>query len=161
VFLKSNKSRLFMIDSDQTWKAQDAIRLLALSTKMAVVVGAYPAKKDPPTYFLSPEDGDAVSNEYGCIPIKGIGLGFTVVRREIIESLADRAPKVTFPDSSEKIAHIFRCDVVGDVFRGEDMAFFEDVRSLGYTVYLDPAVSIGHVGAKEFRADIYNALQRL
>ena len=161
VFLKSNKTRLFMIDSDQAWKAADFMRLLALSTKMPVVVGAYPAKKDPPTFMLSPEDEAATTNEYGCLPIKGIGLGFTVVRRDIIEALSERAPKVVLPDSPDPIPHIFRCDIVDGVFRGEDMAFFADVRSLGHTVHLDPAVSVGHVGAKNYTADVRDAMQRV
>lgn len=159
VFLQSDKNRLFMIDSDQSWKAADFIRLLALSTQMSVVVGAYPAKKDPPTFLLSPEDGDAVSNEWGCLPIKGIGLGFAVVQRAVMERLAEKAPRVVFPDSDRQVPHVFRCDIVDGVFRGEDMAFFADVKALGHQVWLDPAVRVGHVGGKEYTASIMDALR--
>ncbi len=159
VYLKGKMSRLMMLDSDQTWEAKDVLRMLALSTKMPVVVGAYPAKKDPPTFLLSPEEGEVLSNEWGCLPIKGIGLGFTIVRREVMEDLAALAPKVTFPESPEPVAHIFRCDIVDGVFRGEDMAFFADIRALGHTVYMDPTITLGHVGAKEYRGAIMNAIQ--
>ena len=159
-FLHGEMNRLFMLDSDQSWAAKDAIRLLALSTKMPVVLGAYPAKRDPPTFLLSPEDGDVTMNEWGCLPIKGIGLGFAVVQRHVIEELAEKAPKLKFPESEEPVAHIFRCDFVNDVFRGEDMAFFADIRALGYTVYLDPTVMISHVGAKEYTASILDAMKQ-
>lgn len=159
VFLKSDMNRLLMIDSDQRWTPADAIRLLAMSTKMDVVLGAYPAKRDPPTFLMSPEDGAVTSNEWGCIPIKGLGLGFTMVSRQVIEDLAELAPKLTFPESTEPVAHIFRCDVVDGAFRGEDMAFFADVRFLGYGVWLDPTLCIGHVGAKEYTGAIMDALQ--
>lgn len=161
VFLKSNKTRLFMIDSDQSWRAKDFIRLLALSTKMPVVVGAYPAKRDPITFLISPEEEDAQTNEYGCLPIKGIGLGFAVVRRDVIEDLAARAPRVVFPESPEPVAHIFRCDIVDGVFRGEDMAFFEDVRDLGHKVFMDPSIEVGHVGAKNYSGSIRNAMVQI
>lgn len=158
VFLKGNKSRLLMIDSDQAWKPEDVMRLLALSTRMSVVTGAYPAKKDPPTYLLAPEDGAVSSNEYGCLPLKGLGLGFTMVRRDVIQALADKAPRVIFPGSDEPIAHLFRCDTVNGLFRGEDIAFFEDVRALGHTVWVDPTINIGHVGSKEYRGRLMDAL---
>jgi hypothetical protein len=157
-FLKSQCNRLLMIDSDQAWKPADVIRILAFSTKMDVVTGAYPAKRDPPTFLLSPEDGIVQSNEWGCIPVKGIGLGFTIVHRTVIEQLAEKAPKLVFPESPDPVAHIFRCDVVEGVFRGEDMAFFADVRELGYTVWLDPKLCVSHVGAKEYKGAIMDAL---
>jgi hypothetical protein len=159
VFLKGSRSRLFMIDSDQAWKAKDFIRLLALSTKMDVVLAAYPAKRDPPTFLLSPEEGAVMTNEWGCLPVKGVGLGFTVVHRDVIQALSDMAPKMVFPDSTEPIPHIFRCDAVDGVFRGEDMAFFADVRALGRTVWLDPSVDVAHVGAKAYGGSIMDALR--
>ncbi len=159
-FLKSGHTRLMMLDSDQTWKAQSIVRMLAMSTKMKVVVGAYPAKRDPPTFLLSPIDGVVQSNEWGCIPLKGLGLGFTIVTRDVIQALAEKAPKLVFPDSPDPLAHIFRCDVVDGTFRGEDMAFFADVAALGHTVWLDPTINVGHVGGKEYRGAIMDALQR-
>ena len=36
----------------------------------------------------------------------------------------------------------------------EDMAFFSDVRALGYDVCLDPTVTLGHVGAKTYSGSI-------
>lgn len=158
VFLKGKCQHLFMIDSDQTWTPDAAIRMLALSTKMDVVCGAYPAKHDPPTFLLNPEDCEVETNEWGCLPLKGLGLGFTIVQRHVMEELADRAPKLTFPDSDDSIAHIFRCDIVDGAFRGEDMAFFADVRALGYTVWVDPTIEIGHVGAKEYRGKLTDAI---
>lgn len=159
MFLKSSMNRLLMIDSDQAWLAKDAIRILALSTKMPIVCGAYPAKRDPPTFLISPEEGDVTTNEWGCMPIKGLGLGFTIVQRCVIEELAERAPKAIFPESDEPVAHIFRCDVVDGTFRGEDIAFFTDARALGYQAWLDPTLEIGHVGAKEYCGKIMNVLQ--
>lgn len=159
-FLKSDMTHLFMFDSDIAWKAQDALRLVCLATKMDVVGAIYPAKREPSTFMLQ-ADESVVSNEYGCIPIHGMGLGFTIVSRRVLEGLADKAPRLKFPSREEKIPHIFRCDAdENDEARGEDMAFFADVRALGYSVNLDPTIQLGHIGSKTYSGDIRDALQK-
>ncbi len=59
------------------------------------------------------------------------------------------------------IARIFRCDSDKGWFRGEDMAFFADVRALGYQTNLDPQIDLGHIGPKEYRGSILEAIQHL
>jgi len=161
MFMKSDCNKLFMIDSDQSWTPDDAIRLMALSTKLSVVCGSYPAKKDPITFMLKPLDEEVEMNYYGCIELGGIGLGFTIVDWHVIKDLSNNAPKLLFPESTDKVAHIFRCDYVGEDFRGEDMAFFDDIQALGYKVWLDPSLNIGHIGGKEYKGSIMSALTRV
>ncbi len=157
-FLDSDCNRLFMIDADLVWRPEDFIRLLALSTKMDVVGGTYPAKSEPTVFMLQWDEGELVANDYGCVPIRGMGLGFTVVARKVIEGLVKGAPKVRFPTEKELMPHFFRCGVVKEEFQGEDMAFFEDVRRAGFTVWLDPALTLGHVGTKVYRGCIRDAM---
>ena len=158
-FLKSDMNTLFMIDSDMTWTFKDFIRLLALSTKMEVVSAAYPAKNDKKTFLLKGCEGTLKTNEYGCLPIGGVGLGFTAVQRKVIEQLAEKAEKVIFPWSKgERIPYIFRCDTSGGEARGEDMAFFDDCKDLGYQLWLDPEINLGHVGMKEYTGAIKDAM---
>jgi hypothetical protein len=79
----------------------------------------------------------------------------------LIEQLANRAPVLRFPDIPEPIPHIFRCDDSDGKARGEDMAFFSDIRDLGYQVNIDPNVTLGHVGPKEYRASILDYLNHV
>jgi hypothetical protein len=159
-FLKSDKSLLFWVDSDIEWEAKDFLRLCALATKMDVVGGAYPAKRDPIVFFLDPSSGgDIESNEYGCLKIGGWGMGFTVMNRRVIEAVAAKSPKLKFNGSDEPIAHMFRCDEIDGFARGEDMAFFADVKELGFEAFLDPSVTLGHIGSKTYTASIANMLR--
>lgn len=159
-FLNSSMSRLFMIDADIRWKTEDFVRMLALSTRMPVVCAAYPMKRDGAVFAMrDPEPMKA--NEYGCLPINGLGLGFTVVTREVIERLAERSEKVIFGEDPQPKPYLFRCDVSGGYARGEDMAFFEDVREMGFPVHLDPHVSLGHIGTKEYAGSIMDAMKRV
>lgn len=159
-FLSGSMNRLFMIDSDMQWKSSDFIRMLALSTKMDVVCAAYPAKRDACTFMLKWDEDALVANEYGCLPIGGVGLGFTVVHRRVIEDIASNSPHLMFPGMDTPIPHIFRCDIENGAFRGEDMAFFADVKALGYEINLDPNVTLGHVGTKMYTGSILDAMKQ-
>ena len=160
-FLRSEATHLFMIDADINWTSADFVRLLALATKMEVVAGIYPLKTDPESWAWAPGVGIKAVNEWGCLPINGLGLGFCCVQRKIIEELADLAPKLKFAHKPEKVAVMFRCDQdADDNFRGEDIAFFADIRRIGYDVWLDPTINLGHVGAKEYRGDFMAALEQ-
>ena len=158
-FLKSANTRLFWVDSDIKWNASDFWKLTALSAKMDVVGALYPAKRDPLLFFVDVDDkGSVASNEYGCLPLRGYGLGFTCVHRTVIEELAEKAPKLRFPDSPEPIPHIFRTDELNGLFRGEDMAFFADIRATGRQVWADPTITLGHVGAKTYSGALMDHL---
>lgn len=155
-FLKSDCTRLFFIDSDMVWTPEDFFRFLALSTKMDCVSAAYPARTDPPKIYISFSASEVEANEWGCLPVDGLGLGFTILSRHVLERLAEKAPKLTFSQSlpGERVAKIFRFDEPEGEARGEDMAFFADVKALGVQPWLDLEVNLGHVGEKEFRASI-------
>jgi hypothetical protein len=161
-FLQGHCDKFFMIDSDMVWTPDDFFRLVALSTKMDCVCSTYPARSDPIKFFLGPDTENTLEcNEYGCMPIGGAGLGFTIVDRTLVQKLADKAPKIRFEAMpGESVAKIFRFDEPDGVARGEDMAFFDDLRELGYRVNLDPSLTLGHIGAKEYRANILDYLER-
>lgn len=160
-FLKSDKNRIFWIDSDMVWEPDAFLRLLALSTVMDCVMAAYPSKRDPINFMLNAPN-EVETNEYGCLPNIGTGLGFTCIQRHVMERLAERAPKLKFvdPDVAEPIPHIFRTDEHEGHFRGEDIAFFADIKDLGFTPYLDPSIRLGHHGSKTFFGTLSEHLEQ-
>ena len=162
-FLQSKADTLFMVDSDIAWEADDFLRLLALAQRLPIVCGAYPAKRDSPTFQLRWGSEVLACNEFGCLPIGGIGLGFTAVTRGVIEALADKAPKLRFPWSEEeRVPHIFRLGETDDFSaEGEDMAFFADAKALGFQAWLDPSVKLRHVGTKEYAGSIMDAMRKV
>ena len=156
-YLKSRASRLFWIDSDIAWQPEDFLRLLVFSAKMDVVCAAYPRKR-PDTRFTIKHTLPLDRNDLGCVKIEGTGLGFTVLRRGIVEILAAQAPLYFDEAQDMELADVFRLDTVYGkrhkrTRRGEDMAFFSDIRAEGYDVWLDPSVKLGHVGTHVFTDD--------
>ena len=159
-FLKSDATHLFMIDSDQTWQADDFLKVLRLATVLPVVCGAYPIKREPVIYYVDRQKGPPIRNAWGCVKINGIGLGFTCVQRKVIEQLTEKAPKLKMPQRDEPMAHIFRNDTDDQGnFRGEDMAFFADLRALGHEIWLEPHVQIGHIGLKEYKGNFMDGFK--
>lgn len=159
LFLKSNATRLFWIDSDMVWEPEQFMRLLALSQYRDVICAAYPAKKDQPTFYVNYDKDCLVQGEYGLLNINGVGLGFTVMHRRVVEQLAEKAPKIIDDVSQREITSVFRIDQANGRRRGEDMAFFADIRALGHDVWLDPTVDLGHIGTKTYTGSIQDALK--
>jgi hypothetical protein len=160
-FLKDDTDKLFWIDSDMTWEPGDFLRLLALSTIKPVVCATYPRKVEGGPQFQIDMDLDAVeSDDHGLIPVRGAGLGFTVVDRAVCRQLADSKPMVADGLNGRAMREVFRVDTIDGRRRTEDMAFFADIRELGHTVWLDPSINLGHVGMREWTGVVMDAFQR-
>lgn len=181
VFLQSDCTHLFWVDGDMEWEPKDFGSLVALCarTDMKIVGTTYPAKMEPAQYFIKVPDGPIPVNEYGCLDVYGYGLGFCCMAREVLETVAATKPWVYDQMSNRMIRNVFRIatiavDVVGSAEipgcppelygqplvapLGEDMAFFEDCRNVGYKVWLYPSMDLGHIGQKIYRADLMQAL---
>lgn len=161
--LETAHNRIFMIDADMAWKATDFIRLVCLSAKMDVIGGIYCAREDPPKFFIDADLDGMRANEWGCLPFRGFGLGFTIVHRHILEELAEDSPKLKFPGRDKPIAHIFTDGTTedGSEYQGEDMRFFGRIRARGHAVWIDPTVVLGHVGQKTFTAPLADYLEKV
>jgi hypothetical protein len=157
-FLEDDTDKLFWIDSDMIWEPGDFLRLLALSTVKDVVCATYPRKVEGPTQFQVDMDlGKIEHDEHGLFPIRGAGLGFTVIDRKVCEQLAATKPRVGDTLNGRTMAEVFRFDTVDGKRRTEDMAFFADIRELGFQVWLDPYVNLGHFGGREWTGVVMDA----
>jgi hypothetical protein len=165
-FLRSPANRLFMIDSDMQWKPEAFLQMLALSTKMEVVCAAYRMKTDDTgSVYAMKWDSELTYNDWGCLPVDGVGAGFTVVQRKVVEVLSALAPRCRWQNDPEPIPYLFRNGIVavdaagiGD-FRGEDMDFFAKAKEIGYQPYLYPSVKLGHIGTKVYEGSIQDAMR--
>ena len=154
-YLKTDCSRLFLIDSDMAWREDDFLRMLVLSEIMPVLCASYPRKRPDLRHTIKPLEGiEAPPNEFNCRQISGTGLGFTVMRREVVEAVVAAAGSAYDEVQAEEIPDVFRVDTVERrgrrTRRGEDMAFFADVMQAGYPIWYDPSVKLGHVGMHVF-----------
>jgi hypothetical protein len=154
-FLEGPSNRLFFVDKDIVWKASDVLRLLALSTIFSIVVGVYPTRSEPLTFYIGLPPGVTKippGNEYGLVPITGTGLGFTCLRREVVQTLSDKAPPIQYMRGCP-VPEVFTFTRLADGhWRGEDIAFFDDAKKAGHQTWWDPEIQLGHIGRYEWRA---------
>lgn len=160
-FLTTDCNRLLFIDSDMVWTPDDVIRLLAMSTVMAIVMAPYPSRHEPVQFFIKCQDSNRLAvNEHGCAEIDGTGLGFAIIHRDVLSRLTEHAPIIQYMTQPE-MPHVFQFTVSDGQFRGEDVKFCTDAKELGYQCWLDPTIVLGHMGKKKFSArlpfDIGNA----
>jgi hypothetical protein len=159
-FLKGKADKLFWIDSDMAWEPKDFLRLLALSMEHDVVAAAYPHRSGETNLFQVNTDGieTPVVNKYGLRAVNGLGLGFCIVDRKACELLAGKAPRVMDGWSKREMAEVFRVDRSAKGYRRtEDIAFFDDLREAGFTVWCDPSIELGHIGEREWRGRLIDA----
>ena len=164
-FLASDCTHLFWIDADLMWTPNDFIRILGFGAHLDVVGATYPFKSDKNQFLVNPLDasGEMEVNGFGCLRIKSMAMGYTLCKRAVIEKVAASKPIVHDDHNGAAYPDLFRVDRVVDANgratpRGEDIAFFDDVRAAGFDVWLDPSIKLGHIGPKVYSADPIDAL---
>jgi hypothetical protein len=154
-FLKGDGTHLFWIDSDMHWHPRWFLKLVALCTQVDVVGATYTQKTEPPRFML--REPKNTINPWGLIEVAGLGLGFTIMRREVVEKVAASKPMIH--TNGGELREVFAFGRTPEGHRlGEDMAFFQDIREAGYTVWMDPKVNVQHVGLKMYGGDVMAAL---
>jgi len=165
-FMASDCTKIFWIDADIAFFAEDAMRLIALSKLYPMVGALYPIKGLPDgveSYFVDlPEEGPLVT-EHGLFHARNCGFGFHVADRAVYEDLAKEAPRY-WKRGKEYIDffHVGRKEVDGiRTPYGEDYWFFRQAEKKGWHLVIDPSVKIGHVGIKVWRGDPAKAFQEV
>ena len=156
-FLRGDGTHLFWIDSDIHWLPQDFVRMLTLCTQVEVVGATYPLKVEP-IRFIVRRLGKKTS-KFGLVDVEGLGLGFTVMRREVVEKVAAGKRTIVTNGGICPMPEVFTFERTETGYRmGEDIKFFQDIREAGYTVWLDPMVNIAHVGMKLYVGNVEDAI---
>lgn len=130
--------KLFMIDSDITWKMTDFFRLY--DSDKDVICGAY-LLADGVTSSISQNTlltKSEILRLKGLQQIQGSGLGFVCVKSGVFEKLT--RPWFTYyfqqvPSSNGSI----------NITIGEDLTWCIKVKEAGFSIYFDPTVLVGHV----------------
>ena len=182
-FLRSNADKLFFVDSDITFSAEDFLRI-ARNPK-DVVAGAY-AKKDirwddvergvlegkaEPVHSLGLNYNvnvlpDTKTCDDGTFPVLDAATGFMCLSRRVLTKLCDafREPLLVnndlphMGDSADRIEQyvaIMDCMIDPDSRRylSEDYALCRRLQQIGEKVWLDFRTTLSHDGSAEFRGD--------
>ncbi len=136
-FLASTAKWLFLVNDDHVWSPNTLMKLLAHDVD--VVTGLYVARTLPfmPVIFdRTTAEGLVIPRylergEHGLVPIKAAGDGCLLIRRKVLEAIADPWWELGKPES-DKCCH--------------DVLFSKKVADAGFQMYADLEVIVGHLG---------------
>lgn len=154
-FMESDCTDFLFIDADIRFKADDVIRLLALSSGKDVVAGPYPRRAKDQMFFCDiayNEHGGVELTEEGLMRVDRIGTGFMLVRRHVFETLKEQHPEWKYWVDVENTHHyaFFDFAVTPEGYIGEDYLFCDRARAAGFGIYIDTNINLGHYGSTEF-----------
>jgi hypothetical protein len=132
--------------------------LLALSLDKDITAGIYPRRGMDRKFFLDyylDENGGLEFDKNGLLRVKRIGTGFMMIQRHVLETMIANHPEWAYVNNVDNRTDsaIFDLKIVNGEYYGEDYLFCDRAAEDGFTVYLDPSISLPHVGQEKFTRD--------
>ena len=157
-FLKSDADTLLFVDADVVVTADAILRLMALSLDKDITAGIYPRRGMDRKFFLDyylDESGGLEFDANGLIRVKRIGTGFMMIQRHVLETMVAKHPEWAYHNNVDNRTDsaIFDLQIVNGEYYGEDYLFCDLAVADGFTVFLDPSISLPHVGSEKFTRD--------
>ena len=148
---------LFFIDSDCEWDPEWFFRLL--DRPEPIIGGALVKKSEKEGYTVKLLDKQLKWNQdKTLIEVDGVGTGFMKISRFALEKLWEISDKYM----SEGEEHRMICDIKvenGDLI-SEDYILGNKWKSLGYKVWLDPTITLNHIGTKKFKGNFNKFIEK-
>lgn len=139
------------IDADIVWKPQDVARLVAWGTNHHIVAGVYCAKQDSPRFIVNlyESSGKPVQAPNGLLRAWTIPAGFMLVRRHVFEKA--QVPEYDRDRPGGGVMKVFFDTAVRDrKWCGEDVEFCLRMQDNGFSLWVDPTITLDHIGAKTY-----------
>ena len=157
-FMESDCTDFLFVDADVVINTDAVTRLLALSSDKDVVAGSYPRRSKDAKFFLDfylDEDGQLEFDDHGLMRVESVSTGFMLIRRHVIEHMIEKHPEWEYKgDGDGETEHaLFDFMILNGQYIGEDYAFCLRARAEGFKIYLDPMISLPHIGTEEFTRD--------
>jgi len=153
MFLDTDCTHLFFIDSDLRWEPRAFIGLMASGRE--VCAGMYRRRQEPEEYpvrFIKDEDGGLQIEDGGWIPCDRVPTGFLCIERKVIEEMAADADIFALGGVAGDAPELFYTEKVKNEngkcsFMGEDFAWCRDyVKRYDKPIWVWPDFDFTHGG---------------
>lgn len=168
-FLAAGFDDAILIDDDMGWSANDVLRLLASEQPLIAAVGR--KKVDKPNtdanvwccHFWGDATERLVQDAMGAVNVPRVGTGMMKIARSVFEAMIAAHPEWKRdgdPEMEPAVkANYYRFFAYGEDEGGEDFRFCDAWRALGGAVWIDPSISLSHVGEKAWSGRIADQMQ--
>ena len=155
--LESSCDYLMFIDSDINFDPDAIFRLLAFSEDPRKgIIAAVPRVRSENRVYIADldydESGELTMNAMGLVRARRVATAFMLVRREVFVTMVEAHPEWTYYDkrSDRNLTAMFDFKVTEEGYMGEDFLFCDRTRELGFEVWVDPTIELGHMGVQEY-----------
>lgn len=152
-------NEIIFIDADMTWEPKNIFSLLSFKED---VVSALPRKKsDTVSYPFTPLSLPLSLSSNGLLPLESIGLAFIKMTRKVINALWENSLEYR-DDKNEENRMVFSVEVNEKGYLvSEDITVSRKIRNLGFNIWGDISISIGHIGKKIFYSDFPTFMEQM
>ncbi len=170
IFMESNCTDLFFIDSDIGFNPKDVLKLL--NREEDVVAGVYPLKQLFPSFpvLIKTEDGIPIGRYDGdkedyLIRADFIPTGFMRIKRCVFDKMKEAYPEIEYKgddtqDSETAKRGGYGFFSLGIEDKGEDVAFCRRWTAIGGKLWLSPNINFKHIGRYEFIGNFHEYLPK-
>jgi len=165
MFLESQCTHLFFVDSDIEFQPEDVLRALAYDKD--IMTAAYPKKALPIQYAINfkftDHENRRIRVENGAVEVLDASTGFFMVKRRVVEKMMQAYPELHYRNDSNidpkfnQYCYSF-FDTIHDPddnrYLSEDYTFCRRWQKLGGEIWLDPNTKLNHVGSYTFEGDV-------
>jgi hypothetical protein len=155
--IDSDATDLLFIDSDINFEPDDILRLMAWGAdpKKGIVAGVPRTRSENKVYIADldyDENGELTMNGMGLVRGKRVATAFMLIRREVFEQMMTAHPEWVYKDqrSDRMIPCLFDFKLTDEGYMGEDFLFCDRAREIGFEVWIDPSIQLGHMGVQEY-----------
>jgi hypothetical protein len=155
--LDAGSDYLMFIDSDINFEPDDIFRLMAWAqdSKKGIVAGVPRVRDVKKTYIADldhDENGDLTMNAMGLVRGKRVATAFMLIQRSVITDMMAANPDWNYFDKrcGKEVPALFDFKLTAEGYIGEDFLFCDRTRELGYEVWIDPTIALGHMGVQEY-----------
>lgn len=151
---------VFFIDGDIGWKPEEFFRILM--SPHHVVGAAYPQKPqtdNEPLKFNVGINEPSISGNL--VTVDYLGGGFVKISRKAIEKLIAKTPEAIYSDRHGNPVHgLFQAPIANGAITGEDAYFYRLWQKHGGKVFLDPDITLLHIGRKVYKGNLADTLEQ-
>jgi len=155
-FLETDCDDLFFLDADVVGNAAEITRFMANDRDVSAVL--YPYKSDEFGFpHLIPPETAVIEEADGMIEVPMVPTGCLKIKRHVLEKLDAIAPHCygqrEHGTSKNPMPIIFERGLIDKRRIGGDYHFCVKWQALGGKIYVEPNVSLGHVGEKVYEGE--------
>jgi hypothetical protein len=98
------------------------------------------------------ENGHITMNGMGLVRAERVATAFMWVNRNVFTDLVGAHPEWGYYDqrADKQLSAVFDFKVTPEGYIGEDFLFCDRAREAGYEVWIDPTITLGHMGVQEY-----------